>query len=587
MGMLLDKTAELKVQFARSAYINIGLIALVTLFATVGVLTLSSALDRSGTVTKVMRNHMFADMKHDSIRADLYNMYLAASTGDRAQMQAVDESFRDNAAGFRTSMAANEKLDVPEDMQAALAGVQRPLEDYINQTGRLIEQMRNNAGQVSKAEMDDFARVFDALAVRMEDVSERIETLDADASSSNKVLSMSLLALTVLIGGGAVVFSFYLRRHNTDNIVGPVSEIAEVMQAMAESDGDSSITIPYTDRSNAIGRMANSLLVFRKSAEDRRKAELAAAEAERLDLERRHEMEEQERKRRADEDAQLARTSNRQQLATGFEQRVASLARDLKARADVLRRSADVVGRAAGDTASKSRESVRNAQSAGNSVQSVAAAAEEMAASIAEITSRVQDSSRITADANNAANSAVSQVDMLDQVAQRVGAVVKLINDIAEQTNLLALNATIEAARAGDAGKGFAVVASEVKSLANQTGRATGEIEQQIGEMQSAIRSAIAAVRDVTDRIGRIDEISGSIASAVEQQSAATGEIGRAAAMASDMTATVSSSIEGVGAAADTSVSTMAEVESAAGDLLSLAENLDKQVAAFVAELAN
>ena len=56
------------------------------------------------------------------------------------------------------------------------------------------------------------------------------------------------------------------------------------------------------------------------------------------------------------------------------------------------------------------------------------------------------------------------------QRAQRIGDVVKLINDIASQTNLLALNATIEAARAGDAGKGFAVVAGEVKSLANQTG---------------------------------------------------------------------------------------------------------------------
>src|SRR6185312_6693486 len=105
--------------------------------------------------------------------------------------------------------------------------------------------------------------------------------------------------------------------------------------------------------------------------------------------------------------------------------------------------------------------------------------------------------------------------------------VVQLINDIASQTNLLALNATIEAARAGEAGRGFAVVASEVKSLANQTAKATEDIAAQIGQIQTATGEAVEAIRGIAGTIGEINQISTSIASAVEEQGVATREITR------------------------------------------------------------
>jgi hypothetical protein len=109
-------------------------------------------------------------------------------------------------------------------------------------------------------------------------------------------------------------------------------------------------------------------------------------------------------------------------------------------------------------------------------------------------------------------------MNRLSEGAQKIGTIVDLITNIAAQTNLLALNATIEAARAGDAGRGFAVVAQEVKSLAEQTAKATAEIAAQIGDIQSSTSESVEAISSITSVIKSINEVSSAIASAVEEQ---------------------------------------------------------------------
>src|SRR5437667_10612689 len=100
------------------------------------------------------------------------------------------------------------------------------------------------------------------------------------------------------------------------------------------------------------------------------------------------------------------------------------------------------------------------------------------------------------------ANQTAGQVKCLEEAAQKIGEVVQLINDIASQTNLLALNATIEAARAGEAGKGFAMVAAEVKSLANQTAKATEEVGQRINQIQGATKGTVEAIASIRKTLG-------------------------------------------------------------------------------------
>ncbi len=149
----------------------------------------------------------------------------------------------------------------------------------------------------------------------------------------------------------------------------------------------------------------------------------------------------------------------------------------------------------------------------------------ELAASVSEISRQASDALSISLQAVQQANETSAIVSGLAIAAQKIGDVVKLINNIAEQTNLLALNATIEAARAGEAGRGFAVVASEVKSLATQTAKATDEISAQIAEVQGTTTSAVNVIEAITQTISRINEISAAIAASVEEQASVTQSI--------------------------------------------------------------
>src|SRR5512140_2982957 len=158
-------------------------------------------------------------------------------------------------------------------------------------------------------------------------------------------------------------------------------------------------------------------------------------------------------------------------------------------------------------------------------VQTVASATEELTSSIAGIGRQVAQSTEIAARAVDNARRTGDTARALAEGAQKIGDVVTLIQSIAEQTNLLALNATIEAARAGEAGRGFAVVASEVKSLAGQTAKATSEIGQNVGLIQSSTRTAVDSVREIGHAVRDINEVTSNIASAVGQQDAATREI--------------------------------------------------------------
>ncbi len=201
----------------------------------------------------------------------------------------------------------------------------------------------------------------------------------------------------------------------------------------------------------------------------------------------------------------------------------------------------------------------------------VASATDELGSSIQEISRQVNQSTQLANETATAADQSREKIEGLAQAAEEIGNVVNIIQDIAEKTNLLALNATIEAARAGEAGKGFAVVASEVKTLANQTAKATEDIGQQIENIQTETGSAVEATQSISSKVEEMNGVTSTIAAAIEQQNAATQEVGQNINQVSD------ASIETERMAKDTL--------GAAGELASKSDELQGHINTFMENL--
>ncbi|MCI5049117.1 MAG: methyl-accepting chemotaxis protein [Rickettsiales bacterium] len=384
-----------------------------------------------------------------------------------------------------------------------------------------------------------------------------IDVDEAMASVDDMVITSFIVAIVQILVMS--VIAYFAAR----TIAGPIININSVLAELAA--GHLGVDIPCTERKDEVGDLARSAEAFREAGLEKAKLQEQQLEAEKL--------------------AEQEKKEAMKMLADTFEQRVKGIISTVASATTELSHTAEHMGALIQQSDNTIQSASRGASETSDNVRTVAAAAEEMSSSVREISSQTQRSNELVSDSVSKTSNAEQQAQELSNATNKVREVMQIISEIASQINLLALNATIESARAGEAGRGFAVVANEVKNLAGQTNQSIEDIEKVIGEMNLASGNIIDSLNEISQSVDSISDTSGGIAAAVEEQSATTNEIARNMQQAAEGTEGITRNLSEVGQASSDVSEAAAQVLEAVREVSVQAEELDRQVAEFLADV--
>jgi methyl-accepting chemotaxis protein len=381
-----------------------------------------------------------------------------------------------------------------------------------------------------------------------------VATVSMDLAAAKSIEGANKANLVALESGGILLVIALLLvaafRVLKKRLFGPLDDMTRTVTTLAQ--GDMSITVPYCDREDEIGKMANSVLVFQENGKERLRLEAAAKEFQN-ELDRK--LKEMEaafvlsgREQKAVVEtlaANLGRLANGDltaRIEMQFEGQYAQIKSDYNAAIDSLCGAMSTIAGSTQGIRGSSNEIASASDDLSRRTEQQAASLEETAAALDQITATVRRSAEGAKQASDVASGAkadaeksgavvreaVMAMTQIEQSSDQITNIIGVIDEIAFQTNLLALNAGVEAARAGDSGRGFAVVAQEVRALAQRSAEAAKQINSLIASSRAHVESGVKlvghtghALTSIVGKVAQIDLLISEMASSAQEQ--ATG----------------------------------------------------------------
>lgn len=401
---------------------------------------------------------------NDNKKREAVNASKAAVLLQRLELNMYITINKDSVATLTKSLARHEKLQ--NEISVLLTG--NDAEKFKNAIEIRKKYLENaldysNARQNAESSIDMLEQLSNDVTTTSKHLQESANTMvTTSAFSINDSLNYSRFCLMIGILVCVFLIIVIITKSN-HHIVRPLVEGIETGSRIA--DGDLSIKAEYSDRTDEIGKLKNSMAKM---------------------------------------------SENLQQIV-----------RSIGACADEISSSSTELNSASTRMSESANEQAASAEEVSSSV-------EEMAAGIQQNSENAGETEKIafqtSATIVNCSEAAKSSVAAMNDIASKIS----IIDDIAFQTNILALNAAVEAARAGEHGKGFAVVAAEVRKLAEKCAIAAREIDQVSTEGQSVAKTTGEAFASVLPEIERTTTLVKEISASCREQASGSEQINTA-----------------------------------------------------------